>query len=42
MKEVTEEAKHLKVNLQIVPTEEAIKVLNQASKNTNAVLHVTC
>ncbi len=42
MKEVTEEAKHRKVNLQILPTEEALKLLNQDSKNTNAILHVTC
>ena len=42
MEEVTKEARHRKVNLEILPTQEAIKVLNQDSKNTNAVLHVTC
>ena len=42
MKEVKKEAQRRKVGLQILPTEEAMKVLNQDPKNTNAILHVTC
>ncbi len=42
MKQVKKEAKRRKVGLQILPTEEAMQVLNQDPKNTNAVLHVTC
>jgi hypothetical protein len=42
MKEVQAEAKRRKVNLLIVPTEQAIELLKQKPSNTNAVLHVTC
>ena len=42
MKQVKKEAQRRKVGLQILPTEQAMKVLNQHPRNTNAVLHVTC
>jgi hypothetical protein len=42
MNEVEVEAKRRKVELRIVPTAEAIEVLKQQPKDTNAILHVTC
>jgi len=42
MDEVRREAERRKVELIIVPTDEAMKLLNQHAKNTNAILHVTC
>ena len=42
MDEVKREAKRRKVELIILSTEEAMKVLNQRSEKTNAILHVTC
>jgi hypothetical protein len=42
MDEVKREAKRRKVELLILPTEEAMELLNQHAKNTNAILHVTC
>jgi hypothetical protein len=42
MNEVEREAKRRKVELLIVPTAEAIEILKQQPKNTNAILHVTC
>ncbi len=42
MREVEREAQNRKVELRILPTAEAIKVLNRRPKGTNAVLHVTC
>jgi hypothetical protein len=42
MKEVQAEAKRRKVELSIVPTEQAIELLKQKPSHTNAVLHVTC
>jgi hypothetical protein len=42
MKEIKTEAKRRKVDLIVVPTADAIKVLNQRHKKTNAILHVTC
>jgi hypothetical protein len=42
MDEVKGEAKRRKVELLILPTEEAIKLLNQHVEKTNAILHVTC
>ncbi len=42
MKEVQTEAKRRKVELLIVPTDEAIELLNQNPPETNAILHVTC
>ena len=42
MNQVKREAKRRKVELVILPTEEAMELLNQRAKNTNAILHVTC
>lgn len=42
MKEVKREARRRGVELQILPTEEAIQLLNRQPENTNAILHVTC
>ena len=42
MKQVKREAKRRKVELLILPTEEAMEILNQRVKDTNAILHVTC
>jgi hypothetical protein len=42
MKEVKQEARRREVELIVVPTEEAIRILKEGSKNTNAILHVTC
>jgi hypothetical protein len=42
MDEVKQEAKRRKVELLIVPTARAIKLLQQEHESTNAILHVTC
>ena len=42
MDEVKREAKRRKIKLLILPTAQAIEVLEQQDDNTNAVLHVTC
>ena len=42
MKEVQRAAERRNVKLQILPTAEAIHLLNQNPGDTNAVLHVTC
>jgi hypothetical protein len=42
MDEVKREAKRRKVELLILPTEEAMELLNQRIEKTNAILHVTC
>jgi hypothetical protein len=42
MDEVRREARRRKVELIILPTEEAMEHLNRSAKNTNAILHVTC
>jgi len=42
MDEVKREAKRRKVELLILPTEEALKILNHRTEKTNALLHVTC
>ena len=42
MNEVRREAERRKVNLQILPTLQAIEVLQQDTEDTNAILHVTC
>src|SRR5713226_2581268 len=42
MDEVRREAVHRKVELLILPTPKAIEALRTDSKNTNAILHVTC
>jgi hypothetical protein len=42
MDEVRREARRRKVELIILPTEEAMEHLNRGAENTNAILHVTC
>jgi len=42
MDEVKREAKRRKVELLILPTEEAMELLNKGAEKTNAILHVTC
>jgi hypothetical protein len=42
MEEVKEEAQRRKIELLAVPTAEAIKLLEQDDKGTNAIVHVTC
>ena len=42
MEEVKREAHRRKIRLAILPTTEAIKVLQENPDETNAVLHVTC
>ena len=42
MDEVKQEARRRKVELQIVPTAQAIEILEAAGPDTNAILHVTC
>ncbi|SRR6266567_4865807 len=42
MQEVRDKAKRKKVKLLILPTVEAIELLNQNPKETNAIVHVTC
>ena len=42
MDDVKREARDRRVELVVLPTAEAIKVLQKHPKTTNAVLHVTC
>ncbi len=42
MREVRGKAERKKIKLLILPTIEAIEVLNRNPKGTNAILHVTC
>jgi hypothetical protein len=42
MDDVKREAKDRRVKLVVLPTAEAIKVLQKQPKKTNAILHVTC
>ena len=42
MQEVRREAERLKIKLLVLPTAEAIKLLEQNPEDTNAILHVTC
>jgi hypothetical protein len=42
MQEVRDKAKRRKIKLLILPTSEAIEVLNRKPRDTNAILHVTC
>jgi len=42
MSEVRREAERRKIKLLTLPTIEALKVLEQDPKGTNAILHVTC
>jgi len=42
MDEVRREADRRKVELIVLPTEEAMELLNRRAEKTNAILHVTC
>jgi hypothetical protein len=42
MQEVRDKAERKKIALLILPTIEAIEVLNRNPKGTNVILHVTC
>jgi hypothetical protein len=42
MDEVKREARRRKIKLDILPTAEAIRTLQEAPEQTNAILHVTC
>jgi hypothetical protein len=42
MKDVKREAEERKIELLVLPTAQAIKMLNQDIDDTNAVLHITC
>jgi hypothetical protein len=42
MEEVEDEARRRKIDLMIMPTADAIDVLNGSAEDANAVLHVTC
>jgi hypothetical protein len=42
MEEVEREAKRHKVKLLILPTIQAIEILQEEPEDTNAILHVTC
>ena len=42
MDEVKREARRRKIELVILPTDEAIKILTKRSEETNFILHVTC
>lgn len=41
-KDVRLEAERRNVELVLLPTTEAIEALKRATKDTNAILHVTC
>ena len=40
--DVREQARRREVDLVIVPTAQAIRVLAKTTKDTNAILHLTC
>jgi len=40
--DVRREAERRKVELVVVPTEQAVAILNEQPSHTNAVLHLTC
>jgi hypothetical protein len=42
MNDVHEQARRREVDLVIVPTAQAITVLAKTTKDTNAILHLTC
>jgi hypothetical protein len=42
MKEVKHEAERREIEFRILPTAQAIKVLEKSPGGTNAILHVTC
>jgi hypothetical protein len=42
MQQVQDEARRRKIDLVVLPTAEAIGALTQTTKDTNAILHLTC
>ena len=42
MQQVRDEARRRNIDLVVLPTAEAIGVLAQTTKDTNAILHLTC
>jgi len=42
MQQVHDEARRRKVEVSVLPTAKAIDVLTQTTKDTNAILHLTC
>ena len=42
MNDVHEQARRREVDLVILPTAQAISVLAKTTKDTNAILHLTC
>jgi hypothetical protein len=42
LQQVREQARRRKIDLVVLPTAEAIGVLAQTTKDTNAILHLTC
>jgi hypothetical protein len=42
MDEVKQEAAHRDLELVLLPTADAVKALQKASRHTNAILHITC
>jgi hypothetical protein len=42
MEDVVEEASRRRIELVVLPTPQAIRKLEKAGKDTNAILHVTC
>jgi len=42
MDEVRLEAERRKIELLVLPTQDALEVLNKRPEDTNAILHVTC
>jgi hypothetical protein len=42
LRQVREEARRRKIDLVVLPTAEAIGVLAQTTRDTNAILHLTC
>ena len=42
MQQVHDEAQRRKIEVQVLPTAQAIDVLTQTTKDTNAILHLTC
>ena len=42
MAQVRQEAQRRNVDLVVLPTAEAIDVLNESARKTNAILHLTC
>jgi hypothetical protein len=42
LQQVREQARRRKIDLVVLPTAEPIGVLAQTTKDTNAILHLTC